>query len=241
MAFFINAWFVAASAFGEAQGTRFAFPAQIHKPSDACCFAAPQFENAPSNEANLSYQVAAIPLCSPPAFRNELGARTAEEFCDMSGSASNGSKDAQVTGSSGPQMSQDPLQERIRSAAAIVTGTVREIRRPSEVVQSAAGGLRISEHNPMLAEAVIAVKTGIKGAKDGDEVVVRFPTSTDVMWRNYPKFEVGQTGMFILQPDLLAGASAQSALASGPSAYSVRQRSDVLPLTEEGRVKHLSN
>jgi hypothetical protein len=159
----------------------------------------------------------------------------------MSGSASNGSKDAQVPGSSGAQMSQDPLRERIRSAAAVVAGTVREIRRPSDAIQSAAGGLRISEHNPMLAEAVIAVKTGIKGAKDGDEVVVRFPTSTDVMWRNYPKFEAGETGVFVLQPDLLGGAAAQSARDSQSPAYSVRQRSDVLPLTEEGRVKQLSN
>jgi hypothetical protein len=138
-------------------------------------------------------------------------------------------------------MSRDALQERIRSAAAVVAGTVREIRRPSEATQSAAGGLRISEHNPMLAEAVIAVKTGIKGAKDGDEVVVRFPTSTDVMWRNYPKFEAGQTGVFILQPDLLAGASAQSTRDSQSRAYSARQRSDVLPLTEEGLIKQLPN
>jgi pimeloyl-ACP methyl ester carboxylesterase len=63
----------------------------------------------------------------------------------------------------------------------------------------------------------------------------------DVMWRNYPKFEVGQTGVFILQPDLLASASAQSAREGEPRAYSVRQNSDVLPLTEEGRVKQLSN
>jgi hypothetical protein len=138
-------------------------------------------------------------------------------------------------------MSEDALLARIRSAAAIVTGTVSEIRRPSAATQSAAGGLRISEHNPILAEAVIRVNTGIRGAKDDDQIVVRFPTSTDVMWRNYPKFEAGQTGVFILQPDLLAGASAQSAREGEPRAYSVRQRSDVLPLTEEERVKQLSN
>jgi hypothetical protein len=130
------------------------------------------------------------------------------------------------------------LQDRIRSAAAVVVGTVREVRPlTGRVLQSSARGIGISEHNPGIAEAVITVTEAIKGAKSGDQVVVRFPTSEDVMWYRYPKFAPGTSGVFILHPDSLTGGAEAELGSDRAQVFTVPQRSDVLPAEEGDRVR----
>jgi len=144
--------------------------------------------------------------------------------------------------SAGRQSNQHTLQERIESAAAVVAGTVREIRQSARADHQSGGvgGLRISEHDPAIAEAVITVTDGIKGADKGTEIVVRFPTSNDVLWHAYPKFKVGQTGVFILGADALTGGVSALVGSAGPRAFTVLERGDVLPMTEVERVRSVS-
>jgi hypothetical protein len=137
------------------------------------------------------------------------------------------------------QMSQQTLEERLQAAPVVVIGSVREVRKPTGTdIQFEVGhGPRISEHDPDIAEAVITVAEGIKGVQSGSELVVRFPASNDVMWYNYPKFETGETGVFILHSDTLTpGAKALAQGAEVPT-FSVTRKNDVLPLSEADRVR----
>ena len=131
------------------------------------------------------------------------------------------------------------LLERIQSAAAVVVGRVREIREVTgaQPKSSQGGHAVISEHGPAIAEAVIEVSEGIKGAEPGEDIVVRFPTSNDVMWYSYPKFSVGDSGVFILQPDSLTCASAALAPGIHAPAFNARHRQDVLPFADVERVR----
>ena len=113
------------------------------------------------------------------------------------------------------------------------------MRKPTGAdMQSSVGrGSRISEHDPDIAEAMITVVDAIKGAQPGRELVVRFPASNDVMWYNYPKFQPGETGVFILQPDSLPrGANALVQGAEVPT-FTIPRQSDVLPASEADRVR----
>jgi len=90
-------------------------------------------------------------------------------------------------------LSEDVLQERIRSATVVVVGRVRQVREPTGAAFPSTGGRRpISEHDPHMAEALIEVTDGIKGAAAGSEIVVRFPASNEVAWFSYPKFRAGR-------------------------------------------------
>jgi hypothetical protein len=128
------------------------------------------------------------------------------------------------------------LLARVRSAPVVVVGHVREIRRPKVAAAEAASPARITEHDPAIAEAVIDVDENIKGTPSGKQVVVRFPTSTDVMWYRYPKLEAGHSGVFILQPDAFG---ARAAAGSGPASesFSLQRKSDILPVGDAARVR----
>jgi hypothetical protein len=52
---------------------------------------------------------------------------------------------------------------------------------------------------------VVEVQQVHKGQLDKNQVVVRFPSSTDVRWYHAPKFHVGHEGVFSLRPDQLSG------------------------------------
>jgi hypothetical protein len=135
----------------------------------------------------------------------------------------------------------DPVDEvllaRVRSAQAVALGRVREVRQltGSEAQSGKTGHVQVSEHDPAMAEAVIEVSEGIKGTQAGQEVVVRFPTSTDVLWYRYPKFKAGSSGVFILSPDTLARGAA--VLDKSSETFNVRRADDVLPVTDAERVR----
>jgi hypothetical protein len=129
------------------------------------------------------------------------------------------------------------LLARIQSAPVVVVGRVREVRPPKSVpTGQRTAPSPITEHDPAIAEAVIDVAEEIKGKPPGKEVIVRFPTSTDVMWYRYPKLEAGSSGVFILQPDVLTGkAAAQSG--AGAETFNLPRKGDVLPVTDAARVR----
>ncbi|MCA0050637.1 hypothetical protein LB577_27415 [Mesorhizobium sp. B283B1A] len=130
------------------------------------------------------------------------------------------------------------LLARIRSASVVVVGHVREVRPSGKAAAGKkTGPVRITEHDPAIAEAVIDVDEEIKGKPPGKQVVVRFPTSTDVMWFRYPKLEVGKSGVFILQPDVLAPKAEAKAAGSAISTFSLPRKDDVLPVSDAARVR----
>jgi hypothetical protein len=56
------------------------------------------------------------------------------------------------------------LLARIQSAPVVVVGHVREVRRPGKAAAGKkTGSVRITEHDPAIAEAVIDVDEEIKG------------------------------------------------------------------------------
>jgi len=83
------------------------------------------------------------------------------------------------------------VAERIESADVVVAGRVLETK--------AAQPPRITEHDPMWAEATVEVESVEKGELSADRVTVMYPTSMDVMWYQAPKLQVGQRGVWILK------------------------------------------
>ena len=96
------------------------------------------------------------------------------------------------------------LQTHVDDADMVCTGTVKSVRVPeeeSDTMTLAAGpSVRppLSEHDPQWQEAVVEIDNVHKGAHDKKNVVLRFPSSTDRMWVNAPKFRPGQSGYFVL-------------------------------------------
>ena len=129
------------------------------------------------------------------------------------------------------------LLARIQSAPVVVVGHVREVRQPGKTAAGAqTRSARITEHDPGIAEAVIDVDEEIKGKPPGKQVVVRFPTSTDVMWFRYPKLEAGKSGVFILQPDALA-PKAEAAAGTATKTFNLPRNGDLLPVSDAARVR----
>ncbi len=127
------------------------------------------------------------------------------------------------------QADDEALQERMAQAQMVVMGQVMEVR-PVPALESR-GTTMITEHSADWHEAVIEVRTALKGAQEGDRVTVRFPMSRDVQWYFAPKFQEGQTGTFILHPDELEGRGALTA----------PQQTDVMDAGEVERLRRLLN
>src|SRR5712691_4692866 len=101
------------------------------------------------------------------------------------------------------------IRERAAEASVVITGKVVAIGLPGATVAAMAGGpappRRISEHDPFWREAIVEVQAVHKGTVGKNQVVLRFPSSTDVRWHRAPKFQTGQQGVFSLRPDEVSG------------------------------------
>jgi hypothetical protein len=103
------------------------------------------------------------------------------------------------------------IRQRVSAAAAVVSGKVTAIGLPGAPVAAPAAGPApavsdwISEHNPFWRDAVVEVQHVHKGAVGKNQVLVRFPSSTDVRWYRAPKFHTGQQGVFSLHNDQDSG------------------------------------
>jgi hypothetical protein len=104
------------------------------------------------------------------------------------------------------------VESHLAEADLVVRGRVSRVRVPPKPARrAAASGPRtsISEHSPLWQEAVIDIDAVRKGRPARKQVVVRFPSSTDVRWARVPKFHPGQEGIFLLHK---GGSSAYTAL-----------------------------
>jgi len=112
------------------------------------------------------------------------------------------------------------LDAHLRDADLVLTGRVVSVRSPAG--RSTAQKGPISEHAPAWREAVIDVHDVRKGAGALKQVVVTFPSSTDVRWADVPKLQPGQEGLFLLHAVDTSGAAGRR--------YAVLHREDFRPL-----------
>lgn len=118
---------------------------------------------------------------------------------------------------------------RLLAGEAKARGTAMASGRTSE---------RISEHTPLWQEAVIAVDEVHKGSRAKKQVVVRFPSSTDVRWYQAPKFHAGQEGVFLLHKQQIGGARAKAMGAPlRGEEYTALHPGDFQPLDQLPRIR----
>ncbi|HVH68375.1 MAG TPA: hypothetical protein VM716_10940 [Gemmatimonadales bacterium] len=132
------------------------------------------------------------------------------------------------------------LKAHLQRAAMVVAGRVEQVR-PAELAPASppTRPKRISEHDPEWQEAIIQVDDGIKGARAGEQVVVRFPSSRDVAWVGTPRFTVGQEGTFLLHKDSTTGSPESTLAGRVVPAYTALHKLDVLPKQDAPHVRAL--
>src|SRR5205085_8615161 len=130
------------------------------------------------------------------------------------------------------------LKAHIQRAAMVVAGRVEQVR-PADLTAAPTRPRRITEHDPDWQEAIIQVEDGIKGAQAGEQVVVRFPGSSDVAWVGTPRFALGQEGTFLLHKDSTSGSPRTSWGGKSVTAYTALHRLDVLSRQDATRVRAL--
>jgi hypothetical protein len=95
------------------------------------------------------------------------------------------------------------LQNRVADAEMVIEGEVSSIHLPQTesvfTASSANSAKPVSEHDPKWRDAVVSVGKVHKGEPGAKQVVVRFPSSTDVQWYRAPKFRTGDRGVWMLQ------------------------------------------
>ena len=145
------------------------------------------------------------------------------------------------------RLSDRELQQHVENADVVLTGRVTSIRAATEMLQTAKpksakprSGVqrppRISEHDPLWCEAVLEVLDTEKGGGSAKQVVVRFPSSTDIRWHKAPKFRPGQEGVFILRKAEVQPAAAGGPK-SGPAIYVAEHSADFQPINRVEQIK----
>ncbi len=89
-------------------------------------------------------------------------------------------------------------QARIAGSDLVIRGVVMTVRLIEPTTGEPASSRR-NEHDPMWQEAVTRVTAVEQGDDPGPEVIIRFPASLDIAWRDAPKFRPGDEGRFILR------------------------------------------
>jgi hypothetical protein len=154
------------------------------------------------------------------------------------------------------------VQKRFADADTVVSGTVAIVKLPGA---SAARGRSmravdepvvtgpISEHNPHWREAVITIDEKHKGSAGQNEMVIQFPSSTDVRWFKAPKFTPGQQGYFMLRKTKVSkkgkvkkaakGARAMRGVATetleAEEVYTALHPEDFQPYSDPGGIKRI--
>jgi hypothetical protein len=117
------------------------------------------------------------------------------------------------------------LRGRLGGAGAVVAGTVINTRAPVPLTG------RVTEHDPGLQVAVIAVESVELGELAGPTVEVAFHSSVDVMYFRSPKLQVGKEGIWLLRRAQATGA------ADVPAEWTCFDPEDELPKAQIGRVR----
>jgi hypothetical protein len=166
----------------------------------------------------------------------ELG----HDFSPGGGAPAEGARTAETAlGQMQKQISDQDLQNRMASSDLVVIGRITDVHRWT-IPKSAAARYPISEHSADWHEAVLQIKTILKGTKPkGGKMAVRFPLSRDVAWVNSPKFQKQQQGIFFLKRDQVSGDPTATLGGGQVYAYTCLKPGDWLPLSDEARVRSL--
>ena len=166
----------------------------------------------------------------------ELG----HDFNPGGGAPAEGSPTGQpALGQMQKQISDQDLQNRIASSDLVVIGRITDVHRWT-IPKSAAARYHVSEHSADWHEAVLQIKSILKGTKPkGSKMAVRFPLSRDVAWVNSPKFQTQQQGIFFLKKDQVSGDPTASVGGYQVDAYTCLKSGDWLPLSDEARIRSL--
>lgn len=143
---------------------------------------------------------------------------------------------------SGVQARRDrPIRDRLSSASLVFRGKVESVR-PIDAGPEVKRGER-SEHDPEWQVATVRVSAPLRGDA-GQSVSVVFPASRDIVWFNAPKLKPGQEAVFIThapgrEEETLYRTSGLAAFLDKQPAQLVTEPHDVLPPSDESRVKNL--
>jgi len=111
------------------------------------------------------------------------------------------------------------IRRRLQSSAVVVTGKIVSVK-PADRIRGP-----ISEHDPDWRQAVLEVESSESGLPM-KQLILFFPASRDVRWRQVPKFSVGQEGVFILQRHQIKELKTPGYVALDPLDYHAKPRRD---------------
>ena len=132
------------------------------------------------------------------------------------------------------------LKAQLDVARTVVVGKILRIEEPVLDAAATSGTTLLSEHAPQWRNAVIDVGEVLKGdARVGDEVIIRFSASMDVLWFDAPKLAVDQEGVFSIGAARAITGDMSMAIETPDQEGTVIKRTQVLPLTERARVQRL--
>lgn len=100
---------------------------------------------------------------------------------------------AQVRSGAG-EILREALAARLEAADLVVSGRVLGTRAAHPIPEDAP----LTEHDPLWREAVLEVRSVLKGSVSEKTVTFRYPGSVDVMWARVPKPSPGQEGTWLL-------------------------------------------
>lgn len=140
-----------------------------------------------------------------------------------------------------------PILDRLAAATLVFRGSVEKVE---PVAAEAAGEKETrgpappTEHDPDWHAATVRVSAALRGGEAGQVVTVVFPASQDIVWFNVPKLKPGQDAVFLVhsrnkQEEPLYRSSGLAKFLEKQPTYLLTQPFDVLPASEEARVRGL--
>ncbi len=182
---------------------------------------------------------------TPWLYAENLAVRSLEEEVD-SGAARRGANAVR-------QPAEREFRKHFDTADLVISGKVVAVRLPQKSASStrkaaaqAQTTTRVSEHDPKWREAIIEVDQVHKGKSARRQVIVRFPSSTDVAWRRAPKFQAGQQGYFMLHKTARSAGSTSKKKQAGSKvaatdSYTISHAQDFQPYTAEAMKSLIAN
>ena len=107
------------------------------------------------------------------------------------------------------ELRREALAARLAAADLVVSGRVLSTKAAGSLPEDGP----LTEHDPQWREAVLAVRSVLKGKVGAKTVVFWYPASLDVMWARVPKPSVGQEGTWLLhRHEAESGATVHAAI-----------------------------
>mgnify|MGYP001770748466 FL=1 len=123
------------------------------------------------------------------------------------------------------------LAARIESADLVVLAKLTSVRAATE------GERFITEHDPQWQDALVVVRNVVKGATEGEQLIVRFPGSTDVASYRIPKLKPGDEQIIFAAKDRFSGLPPAQLAGRAVATYIIRSPQEVRPKEDFERIR----